>query len=77
MEQQFFYRKIVGTGELHNVHAGQVQLIKRRLKLPVFIPPEDDPSLVELRERGGKTLPEVKLYGFSGHGIMPPALLKF
>ena len=72
MEQQFFYRKVVGTRELDDIHARQLQLVQRRLELPVFVLPEDDPALVKLRQRGGETLLEGKLYGFCGQGVLPP-----
>ena len=64
MEQQLFYDKIIRTGELDDIHAGEIQLVQRRLKLPVFVLPEDDSALVKLRQRGGETLLEVELYGF-------------
>ena len=72
VEQQLLHGKIVRAGELDDIHTGQIQLVQRFFKLPVFILPENDPALIELRQWGSETLFEVELYGFCGQGISSP-----
>ena len=67
MEKQLFHGKVVRASELDDCYIRDGKLIKHRLELPVLVLPEDDPSLIELRQRGGKTFYEIKLYAFFGH----------
>ena len=72
MQKLLFYGKIVRAGELDDCYIRDGKLIKHSLELPILVLPEDDPPLIELRQRGGKTLSEYKLDGFCGHNIPPP-----
>ena len=55
MQKQLFHGKVVRAGELENCYIGDVKLVKHRLELSILVLPEDDPPLIELRQRGGKT----------------------
>ena len=72
MQKQLLDSKVVRAGELDDCHIRDRKLIKHGLELPILVLPEDDPPLIELRQRGGKTLSECKLDGFCGHGALPP-----
>ena len=55
VQKQLFYGKIVRAGELDDCYIRDGKLTKHGLKLPILVLPEDDPPLIELRQRGGKT----------------------
>ena len=67
VKQQLLDGKIVRAGQLDDLDAFQVQLVNVLLKLPILVLPEDDPTTIELRQGGCKTLSECKLDGFCGH----------
>ena len=70
MKQQLLHGKIICAGKLDDLYARNVELVDRRLKLPVHVLPEDDPALVEFLQWSGKSLPQRNLYGFCGHNGM-------
>ena len=67
MQKQLFHGKVVRAGELENCYIRDGKLVKHRLELSVLVLPKDDPPLIELRQRGGKTFSECKLNRFYGH----------
>jgi len=67
VKQQLLDGKIVCASQLDNLDAFQIQLVNVLLKLPILVFPEDDPTTIELRQGGCKTLSECKLDGFCGH----------
>ena len=67
VQKHLFHGKVVRPGELDDCYIRDVKLIKHSLELSILVLPEDDPPLIELRQRGGKTFSECKLNRFYGH----------
>ena len=67
VKQQLLDGKIVCAGQLDDLDALQIQLVNVLLKLPILVLPEDNPAAIELRQGGGKTLRQIKLYALVRH----------
>ena len=75
MKQQLLDGKVICAGQLDDLDAFQVQFVNVLLKLPILVFPEDNPTTIELRQGGCKTLRQIKLYALVRHGVYLPYLI--